>query len=134
MGGKRKSLYYRNLKRIGIGVILVSLGNLVYELLIRHYLAESGSPYLAYVPLPWGIWVKNMIGAASGFVALLFYLRKRLYTFGTLLLAFLCLAEVVVIILSMTGSAGRRTNGIASNTGASGSGGSTSCAAASSRG
>lgn len=74
------------------------VGNLVYELLIRHYLAESGSPYLAYVPLPWGIWVKNMIGAASGFVALLFYLRKRLYTFGTLLLAFLCLAEVVVII------------------------------------
>jgi hypothetical protein len=64
------SLYYRNLKRIGIGVILVSLGNLVYELLIRHYLTESGSPYLAYVPLPWGIWVKNMIGAASGFVAL----------------------------------------------------------------
>ena len=63
-------------------------------------------------PFPWGIWVKNMIGAASGFVALLFYLRKRLYTFGTLLLAFLCLAEVVVIILSMTGSAGRRTNGI----------------------
>ena len=106
------SLYYRNLKRIGIGVIVVSLCNLVYELLIRHYLAESGSPYLAYFPLPWGIWVKNMIGAASGFVALLFYLRKRLYTFGTLLLAFLCLAEVVVIILSMTGSAGRRTNGI----------------------
>jgi hypothetical protein len=34
------SLYYRNLKRIGIGVILVSLGNLVYELLIRHYLTE----------------------------------------------------------------------------------------------
>ena len=28
-------MYYRNLKRIGIGVILVSLGNLVYELLIR---------------------------------------------------------------------------------------------------
>jgi hypothetical protein len=25
------SLYYRNLKRIGIGVILVSLGNLLYS-------------------------------------------------------------------------------------------------------
>ena len=53
-----------------------------------------------------------MIGAASGFAALLFYLKKRLYTLGTLLLAFLCAAEVAVIILSMTGSAGRRTNGI----------------------
>ena len=35
------SLYYRNLKRIGIGVILVSLGNLVYELLIRHYASQK---------------------------------------------------------------------------------------------
>ncbi len=106
------SLYYRNLKRIGICVILVSMANLVYELLIRRYLAEAGSPYLSYIPLPWGIWAKNMIGAASGIAALLFYLKKRRYTLGTLLLAFLCLAEAVVIILSMTGSVGRRTNGI----------------------
>ena len=32
------SLYYRNLKRIGICVILVSTVNLVYELLIRRFL------------------------------------------------------------------------------------------------
>lgn len=109
---QRMSLYYRNLKRIGIGVIVVSLGNLIWELLVRRYLAESGSPYLSFIPLPWGIWAKNMIGAASGFAALFFYLKKRLYTFGTLLLAFLCAAEVAVIMLSMMGSAGRRTNGI----------------------
>ena len=106
------SLYYRNLKRIGICVILVSTVNLVYELLIRRFLAESGSTYLSYIPLPWGIWTKNMIGVASGLAALFFYLKKRHYTFGTLLLAFLCLAEAVVIILSMTGSVGRRTNGV----------------------
>ena len=106
------SLYYRNLKRIGICVILVSTVNLVYELLIRRFLAESGSTYLSYIPLPWGIWTKNMIGVASGLAALFFYLKKRHYTFGTLLLAFLCLAEAAVIILSMTGSVGRRTNGI----------------------
>ena len=106
------SLYYRNLKRIGICVILVSTVNLVCELLIRRFLAESGSTYLSYIPLPWGIWTKNMIGVASGLAALFFYLKKRHYTFGTLLLAFLCLAEAVVIILSMTGSVGRRTNGV----------------------
>ena len=39
-------------------------------------------------------------------------LFMKRYTFGTLLLAFLCLAEAVVIILSMTGSVGRRTNGV----------------------
>ena len=106
------SLYYRNLKRIGICVILVSALNLGYELLIRNYLAASGSPYLSYIPLPWGIWTKNMIGIVSGLTALLFYRRKRRYTFGTLLIAILCAAEAAVIILSMTGSVGRRTNGI----------------------
>ena len=106
------SLYYRNLKRIGICVILVSIANLVYELLIRRYLAEAGSPYVSYIPLPWGILAKNIIGVTSGLAALFFYLKKRHYTFGTLLLAFLCLAEAAVIILSMTGSVGRRTNGI----------------------
>ena len=70
------SLYYRNLKRIGICVILVSTVNLVYELLIRRFLAESGSPYLSYIPLPWGIWTKNMIGVASGLAALFFLPEK----------------------------------------------------------
>ncbi len=106
------SLYYRNLRRIGICVILVSALNLICELLIRNYLIESGSPYLSYIPVPWGIWAKNMIGVVSGLAALLFYRRKQRYTFGTLLLAILCAAEAAVIILSMTGSAGRRTNGV----------------------
>ena len=39
-------------------------------------------------------------------------MRKRNYTVGTIILTVLCAAEVAVIILSTTGSIGRRTNGI----------------------
>ena len=106
------SLYYRNLRRIGICTILVAAANLVFELLLRHFLAGSASPYAAYIPLPWGIWTKNLIGVAAGCVALYFFLKKQHYGAGTLLLACLCAAEAVVIVLSLTGSAGKRTNGI----------------------
>ena len=105
------SLYYRNLKRIGIWMIGVALGNLVYEMLIRHFLSAAGSSLIELIPLPWGIWVKNLLGAAAGAVALVFYKTKRHYSFGTWLLAFLCAAEIVVILLSMTGAYRRRTNG-----------------------
>lgn len=106
------SLYYRNLKRIGICMIFVAIGNLIYELLVRQYLIDSGSPYVSYIPLPWGIWTKNLLGVAAGLVAVLFYLKKRRYSTGTWLLAFLCIAEAAIIILSMTGPTRRRTNGI----------------------
>ncbi len=106
------SLYYRNLKRIGICMILVAAGNLIYELLIRQYLIEIASPYASYIPLPWGIWTKNLIGVAAGLTALFFYQIKRSYHAGTVILGFLCLAEAAVIVLSMTGPARKRTNGI----------------------
>ena len=93
-------------------MILVATGNLIYELLIRQYLIASGSPYAAFIPLPWGIWAKNLIGVTAGLVALFFFLKKSHYTLGTLMLLVLCIAEAAVIILSMTGSVGRRTNGI----------------------
>ena len=90
------SLFYRNLKKIGIGVVLVSIGNLIYELIVRQVLTDMNSSYIYYIPLYWGIWVKNLIGVAAGFIALFFYLRKRRYTVGTVLLAFLCAAEITV--------------------------------------
>jgi hypothetical protein len=49
------SLYYRNLKKIGICMILVSIGNLVYELLLQPYLIGIRSGYASQIPLPWGI-------------------------------------------------------------------------------
>ena len=106
------SLYYRNLKRIGILMVLIAAGNLVYELLIRHCLIGSGSRFAPYIPLPWGIRTKNLIGITDVFIALVFFLRKRHYTFGTLLLVFLCIAEAAVIMLSMTGSVAKKANGI----------------------
>ena len=106
------SLYYRNLRRIGIWMICVAAADLVFELVARRMLTDAGSSYAALIPRPWGIWVKNLIGAAAGASALFIYSRKRSYTFGTLFLALLCVAEMAVDILSMTGSVGRRTNGI----------------------
>ncbi len=106
------SLYYRNLKRIGICMILVAVGNLIYELLIRSFLIETASRYAVYIPLPWGIWTKNLIGVTAGLTALLFYAIKRHYRLGTVILSLLCVAEAAVIVLSMTGSAGKRANGI----------------------
>lgn len=106
------NLYYRNLRRIGIWMICVSVLDLVFELIARRMLTAAGSSYAALIPRPWGIWVKNLIGAAAGASALFIYFRKRRYTFGTLFLALLCVAEMCVDVLSMTGSLGRRTNGI----------------------
>lgn len=106
------SLYYRNLKRMGIAMILVAVANCIYELLIRRYLVETGSPYYAYIPLPWGVWAKNAVGAAAGLTALFFYLKKRHYVLGTWILLLMCAAETAVIVLSMTGSTGRRANGV----------------------
>ncbi len=106
------SLYYRNLKKYGMIMIIVAIGNLIYELLIRQYLVETNSPYITSIPYPWGIWVKNLIGVATGLVALFFYRKKRHYTNGVYILSFLCVAEVAVIIMSMKGSIGKRTNGL----------------------
>ena len=105
------NLYYRDLKRIGICTILIAVANLIYELLIRQYLVDAGSPYASYIPLPWGIWVKNLIGVAAGLTALLLHLKKHHYAAGYLILLLLCAAEAVIIMLSMTGAARRRTNG-----------------------
>ena len=106
------SLYYRNLKKIGVYMILISVGNLIYELLIRHFLTDAETIYIYHVPLTWGIWLKNFIGVLAGITALMFYMRKRHYRLGTLILVLLCLAEVTTIVFSMTGSVGRRTNGL----------------------
>ena len=106
------SLFYRNLKLIGISTVLVSIGNLVYELIVRRTLAEMNSPYISYFPLDWGIWAKNLTGVLAGAVALAFYRKKKGYRIGTVIVSLLCLAETAVIILSMTGSVWKRSNGL----------------------
>ena len=106
------SLYYRNLKKIGICMILVSIGNLVYELLLQPYLIGIRSGYASQIPLPWGIWTKNIIGVLAGVTALLFYRKKKNYRTGTIILFLLCAAEAGTIILSMSGTIGKRTNGL----------------------
>nr|AHF24139.1 hypothetical protein [uncultured bacterium Contig46] len=106
------SLFYRNLKKIGIAVVLVSVSNLVYELITRQLLTDMNSPYIYYVPLYWGIWAKNLIGVLAGAAALAFYRKKKGYRTGTVIMLLLCLTEAAVIILSMTGSAWKRTNGL----------------------
>ena len=105
------NLYFRNLKRIGILMTVIAAANLVYELLLRRYLVDAGSAYVSSIPLPWGIWTKGAIGVAAGLTALFFYVRKLRRTAGTWILCGCCLAEVMVIILSTTGSVARRTNG-----------------------
>ena len=106
------SLFYRNLKLIGISTVLVSIGNLVYELIVRRTLAEMNSPYISYFPLDWGIWAKNLTGVLAGAAALIFYQKKKGYRIGTMIVSLLCLAETAVIILSMTGSVWKRSNGL----------------------
>ena len=106
------SLFYRNLKRIGIAVVLVSAANLVYELIIRRMLSDMNSSYVYNIPLFWGIWAKNLIGVLAGLTALVFYWKKKGYRIGTALMFLLCLAEIAVIILSSTGSAVKRTNSL----------------------
>ena len=106
------SLFYRNLKLIGISTVLVSIGNLVYELIVRQTLAEMNSPYISYFPLDWGIWAKNLTGVLTGAAALIFYQKKKGYRIGTMIVSLLCLAETAVIILSMTGSVWKRSNGL----------------------
>ena len=106
------SLFYRNLKLIGISTVLVSIGNLVYELIVRQTLAEMNSPYISYFPLDWGIWAKNLTGVLAGAAALIFYQKKKGYRIGTMIVSLLCLAETAVIILSMTGSVWKRSNGL----------------------
>ena len=76
------SLFYRNLRTIGIGVILASAVNLAYELIIRRVLTEMGSAYIAYIPLLWGIWAKNLLGVTAGAAALVFYRQKKRYSFS----------------------------------------------------
>ena len=106
------NLFYLNLKRNGISVALVSIANLVYELIIRQMLTRMNSPYISYFPVYWGIWAKNLIGVLAGATALVFYQKKKGYRIGTVIMFLLCLAEAAVIILSMTGSAWKRTNGL----------------------
>ncbi len=106
------NLYYRNLKRLGIVMILVSIVNLYYEYLLRSMLTTMDSAYADQIPAYWGIWVKNLIGVAAGVTALVFYQKKQHYRFGTMILFNLCLAEAAVIILSTNGSLGVRTNSL----------------------
>ncbi|MBR4710755.1 MAG: hypothetical protein IKP10_01895 [Clostridia bacterium] len=105
-------LYSRNLRRIGIVMILVSVFNLAYEFLARAVLEDMGSAYVRHIPLPWGICAKNLIGAAAGVFALSLFYEKKRRRGGTLILILLCAAEAAVIILSTAGRVGARTNGL----------------------
>lgn len=106
------NLYCRNLKRIGIGMMAVGVGNTVYELLIRQYLTGRGSAYAISLPLPWAICAKGLLGAAAGLTALYFYRTKRRYTLGTLILFSICAATMAVIMAGTEGPVGKRTNGL----------------------
>lgn len=106
------NIYEKNLRRLGLILIAVSILDLILELTFYRVLLTTASMLGEQVQTPLGICLKDGLGLITGLLAYALYSRRKhsrlIVRFQLLLLC----AAVPIIISSTRGSAAKRVDGL----------------------
>ena len=106
------SIYEKNLRRLGILLIVVSIADMVFELTFYRYVLTAASVLSDPVQTPLGICLKDGIGLATGFLSCYLYYRKEHSTLIVRLQVLLLCIAFPVMFFSTRGSAAKRVDGL----------------------
>ena len=109
---KTMSIYQKNLKRLGLALILISIADTVLVLSFYKYLIKSSLLFSIRLQSPAGICLKNALGLTIGSLACYLYYRSRSYRWIARLLSLLIVAEPIVTLSFMKGSVVTRVDGL----------------------
>ena len=106
------SIYQRNLRRLGLILIAVSILDLVLELAFYRYLQSTMESFTRQLQSPLGICVKDGLGLVVGVFALILFSHKEYEHWIVVILVLLLIAAFPAIIISTEGEVSSRVDGL----------------------
>ncbi len=106
------SIYERNLRRLGILLIVISVVDGVAELVFYQSFAETASLFKRPLLSPAGIWIKDGISTLTGVLALYLYSHRKYFRWFVWIMNLLLLGELVTILISARGNVVSRVDGV----------------------
>ena len=106
------SIYQKNLRRLGIILIVISVLDAVMELVFYGYFKDTATLFRRVLMTRSGILMKDGLGAMIGFLALYLYQRKTDFREIVRFMNFLVLVELLTIFLTIQGKMVNRVDGM----------------------
>ena len=101
------NIYQKNLRRLGLLLIIVSILDVILELTFYRYLQSAELTFIEQLQSPLGICIKDGIGLLGGCLACLLYGRREHASWIVRALAALLAVEIPVILFSSKGNSSR---------------------------
>lgn len=109
---RQTSIYRKNLLRLGIILIVVSILDVVFGLVFYRLILKTLSELNGPVQTPLGIYLKAVMGLTIGILSCVLYYRKKYSTWIVRIQVLLLCITFPVIILSSRGSPAKRVDGL----------------------
>ncbi|MBQ6595278.1 MAG: hypothetical protein IJH78_06460 [Clostridia bacterium] len=106
------SIYQKNLRRLGICLIIVSIADAILELAFYRLLQTSKTPFTIQLQSPVGICVKDGLGVLSGLLAWLLYYRKEHSRWIIRIEIALLTVSLPVVLMSSRGKMANRVDSL----------------------
>ncbi len=106
------SLYQKNLRRLGLLLIVVSILDAILELSFYRYLMSSAVVFTKQLQSPPGICVKDGIGLLTGLLACYLFYRKKYARLIVRIEVFLLIAAFPAILFSTRGNMANRVDSL----------------------
>ena len=106
------NIYQKNLRRLGLLLIIVSILDVILELTFYRYLQSAELTFIEQLQTPLGICIKDGIGLLGGCLACLLYGRREHAPWIVRALAALLAVEIPVILFSSKGNSANRVDSL----------------------
>ncbi len=106
------SIYQKNLRRLGILLIAMSILDVILELSFYRYLQESTMAFTRQLQSPLGICIKDGIGLLAGALACYLYYNKGNARWVVRIEIVLLAVTLVAVLISTEGSVANRVDGL----------------------
>ena len=109
---RQTSIYEKNLRRLGIILIIVSILDVIFVLTLYRFMKITVSELHGQVQTPIGIYLKAVLGLISGFLSCFLYYRREHSTWIVRIQVLLLCITFPIIIFNTSGSAAKRVDGL----------------------
>ena len=106
------SIYEKNLRRLGILLVVIAVADAVAQLTFYRVFAETAATFKGPILSTSGIWMKNGIGALTGLLAIYLFYHKKHFREIVWFMMFLTVMELITVIISIPGSILNRVDGV----------------------
>ena len=110
------SIYQKNLWKLGLLLIAVSILDAFFELTFYRYLPSSGLLFNKQLLSPLGIGIKDSVGLLTGLLACFLFSHKEHARWIVRVQALLLMAVVPTILIATQGSMAKRVDGLINGT------------------